>query len=433
MKLNYKLILLYLFISAFANAQTINLRLSTYVYSWQRADSLNNDYKTTHLKSYQNLFLEVSKNKWSLNTSLLTQEDIVKKTSDGFEYSIYNLYIKGTDLWNALDVKIGRQYVFAGVGNGTMDGINLKLKTGKNKEYQISVYGGALTPGDYNFRKYPSLDNNFIFGSIFSYYGNKGLSASLSYYIKRKQYEPYTAPRTDSLFNTTDELIVTDSRDQHLAGFNLSYTGKQKYFIFGKAFYDIYRKKFYRAEFNASYPVKNFRISADYSYREPQLTYNTTFWTMAQYWTLNHYQQVGGGIDYTLRNGINIFGSLSDVIYTDDNSLKYQAGFKHPGYGLYYTGFSGYSGKSNGFTGYLFREIVRSVLSGNLTLNYSNYNIGELSSDKVNEFSGMIGITYRPSAYFTIDAQGQFITNRIYKIDSRFLIGINYRLFKVFK
>ena len=164
MKTNYKLVLFLIFISAVANAQTMNLRVSTYFYSWQRADSINPDFETSHLKGYQNMLLGVTDKKWSFNTSLLTQEDIVNKSGDGFDYSFYNLYVQGTNLWNALDVKIGRQYVFAGVGNGSVDGLNLRYKAGMNKQYQLSVFGGALTPGNYDFQSYSDFGNNFIFG-----------------------------------------------------------------------------------------------------------------------------------------------------------------------------------------------------------------------------------------------------------------------------
>lgn len=434
MKTNYKLVLLLFFISAFANAQTMDLRLSTYFYSWERADSTNPDFETSHLKGYQNLLLGVTdkSKKWSFNTSLLTQEDIVNESGDGFDYSFYNLYIKGTNLWNALDVNIGRQYVFAGVGNGSVDGLNLRYKAGMNKQYQLSVFGGALTPGNYDFQSYSDFGNNFIFGSAFNYYGDQGLTASLSYFLKRKKYDPYYAPRINSSYVTTEELIVTDSRDQQLIGFNTSYTGKQNYTLFGKAYYDIYLKKFYQAEFNFSYPIKNFRISADYMYRGAQLTYNTTFWTMAQFWPLSHYQRVEGSMDYTLKNGINLFASLADILYIDDNSLEYQFGFKNSWYGLYYIGYSGYAGESNGGVGYIYKELVRSKLSGNLTLNYSNYSLGNYSSTRQDQFSGMLGLTYRPSPQFSIDAQGQLMTNMIYKTDTRFMLGATYRLFSKF-
>ncbi len=432
MKTNYKLILFLLFISAIAEAQTMNFRLSTYFYSWERADSTNSDFETSHLKGYQNLLLDVTDKKWSLNTSLLAQEDIVNESGDGFDYSFYNLYVKGTDLWNVLDMKVGRQFVFAGVGNGSVDGLSLRYKAGMKKQYQFTVYGGALTPENYDFQSYSDLNNNFIFGSTFYYYGDQGLTTSLSYYLKRKQYDPYYAPRIDSDFVTTEELIVTDSKEEQLIGFNINYTGKKDYNLFGKAYYDIYLKQFYHAEFSISYPIKNLTLSADYTYRGAQLTYNTTFWTMAQFWPLSHYQQVEGGIDYALKNGINLFASISDVIYIDDNALKYQVGLKNPWYGIYYVGYSGYSGESNGAVGYVYHELVPTKLSGNLTLNYSNYKLGEYATQSENQFSGMLGITYRPSSQFSIDAQGQLLTNMIYKTDARFLLGATYRLFSKF-
>ncbi|MEZ4824046.1 MAG: hypothetical protein R2942_17220 [Ignavibacteria bacterium] len=78
----------------------------------------------------------------------------------------------------------------------------------------------------------------------------------MSYFLKRQQYDPYYAPRIDTMYNTTNELIVTDSRDQQLIGLNLNYTGKQNYTLYGKAFYDLYIDKFYQAEFNFSYPIE---------------------------------------------------------------------------------------------------------------------------------------------------------------------------------
>ena len=433
MKTKYILILALFFMAAITNAQTMNFNVSTYFYSWERTDSTVAGYETTHLKGYQNLLMNLSQDKWSLNTSLLTQEDIANKSGDGFDYSFYNIYIKGTNLWNALDVGIGRQYIFAGVGNTSVDGLSLKYKAGMNKQYQLSVYGGALTPGNYDFQSYPSFNNNFIFGSKFSYYGSQGFTGSLSYFLKRQKYDPYYAPRIDTMYNTSNELIVTDSKSQQLIGLNLNYTGKQKYTLYGKAFYDIYLNKFYQAEFNISYPVKNWRFSADYAYRGAQLTYNTTFWTMAQFWPLSHYQQLEAGIDYTLKNGMNLFATFSNVFYIDDNSFKYQAGFKSPAYGIYYIGYSGYSGESNGAVGYFYQQLVPDKLSGNVTLNYSNYNLGDYSSSpNENQFSAMLGLAYRPNRQFTIDAQGQLMTNRIYSVDTRFLLGVTYRLFTKF-
>jgi len=92
----------------------------------------------------------------------------------------------------------------------------------------------------------------------------------------------------------------------------------------------------------------------------------------------------------------------------------------------------GYSGESDGVNGYYQREIVKQMLNATAAVSFSRYYLGEFETDKVNSFSGLVGLTYRPSPQISIDAQGQFLFNRIYKLDSRFLIGINYWLFKKF-
>jgi len=75
---------------------------------------------------------------------------------------------------------------------------------------------------------------------------------------------------------------------------------------------------------------------------------------------------------------------------------------------------------------------VRTKLSANLGAGYSSYKVGEYSTEKENVFSGLLGLTFRPNPQFSIDIQGQINTNRIYKYDTRLLVGINYWLFKKF-
>src|SRR3990172_6111935 len=175
-----KLIVLFAAIVFAANAmsQSINLRFSTYFYGWQRIDSLSDESsaKTTHIRGYQNLLFSISGSKWSFNTLASTEEDLTGKVdSSGLNYRIYNAYISGRNLFDMLDLKLGRQNLFSGVGRGTLDGLFLKLKAGKNKEYQLAVYGGALAPYTYDFENYPKIDENYMAGAPFLYYWVKEL------------------------------------------------------------------------------------------------------------------------------------------------------------------------------------------------------------------------------------------------------------------
>lgn len=440
MKIKLLTLIIFLFSTAgILKSQSLNLRFSTYFYGWQRADTITatgSEGKTTHMRGYQNLLLNVNKDKWSFNTLVQTEEDVLNKIGDGFNYRLYNLYVKGSNLFNALDLKLGRQYVYAGVGKGPVDGLYFKVKAGKNKEYQIAGFGGILTPYDYSFENYPTLEDNYMVGGQFSYYGVRDLFVGLSYMNKKRQLPSYYAMRIDTAFNSYEVLVEPDSKSDQLAGLDFNYTYMLIHNFYGKAYFDIYRMKLYRGEFNARFKAAdNFHVSAGYTYREPQLSYNTIFWVFEHKQT----NEIEGGADYTLKNGINLYARVSDVIYSStdnnslkNNSLKLNVGFSHPSYGLSFVKYTGYAGESDGVSGYFQRELIKPILTVTASAGYSSYYLGEFESDRVNTFNGLVGFTYRPTPQFSVDAQGQFMINRIYKLDSRFLIGINYWLFKKF-
>jgi hypothetical protein len=366
----------------------------------------------------------------------------MNKVGKGFYYRFYNLYIKGTNLFNLLDVKLGRQNIFAGTGRGTMDGLHLKINAGKTKQYQLALYGGALAPMLYDFREYPDIKTSYMFGGQFTYYGVKDLMAALSYANKKRTPETYTTNRLDSVYNPYPRTITFDGPAEQLIGVDFSYLYMSKYNFYGKAYYDITMNKFYKGEFNvrANLP-NNIRVFAGYFYREPHFTYNSVFWVFN--YTKN--QEVEGGVDYTFKNGINLYGRVGALFYDNpeitsisqpssgkNTSFKFQLGVTQSNYGLSFIRYMGYSGESDGVSGYAQREIITGMLSGSASLSYSRYKLGDYEVDKVNSFSGILGVTYRPVPQFSVDAQGQFLINRIYKTDSRFLIGFSYWLFKRF-
>ncbi|HEY3251710.1 MAG TPA: hypothetical protein VGK25_11380 [Ignavibacteria bacterium] len=427
------------FFVASTMAQSVNLRFNTYVYGWQRIDSLSDESsaKTTHIRGYQNLLFEISGGKWSFNTIAQTEEDLANKVGDGFNYRLYNAYIRGSNLFNMLDLKLGRQFVYAGVGKGTLDGLYLKLKAGKNKQYQLAVYGGSIVPYTYDFKDYPEIKNNYMAGAQFSYYGVKDLMVGVSYILKRTAPPSYSANRMDSTFTTSLREITFDGPATQLVGFDFNYTYKVKHNFYGKAYYDITQKKFYRGEFNARLTVMdNLRFSAGYIYSRPQLSFNSIFWVFGQ---TKQNQEIEGGLDYTIKNGMNFYGRVGVALFESDdaatgknNSIKIQAGMVHPMYGLSFVRYMGYTGESDGVFGYYQRQLMKDKLSTSLSLSYSRYKLGDYETDKVNSLAGALGFTFRPTPQFSIDAQGQMLVNRIYKTDVRFLVGFNYWLFKNF-
>ena len=113
-------------------SQSLNLRLNSSFYTWKRLDAVPDTLAsatyTTHLTGYQNLAFDLNFSKWTFSTSVQTDEDVINKNGRGFSYRFYDAYLKGSNLFNVLDLKLGRQYVSAGSGKGTIDGANFKLK-----------------------------------------------------------------------------------------------------------------------------------------------------------------------------------------------------------------------------------------------------------------------------------------------------------------
>lgn len=116
---------------------------------------------------------------------------------------------------------------------------------------------------------------------------------------KHRKPEPYNAERfDDSLFAVKNVIIDIASPADQLAGVDFNYSHKKKHFFYGKAYFDINNNVFYKGEINANISLRNnLRLTAFYEYREPQISYNTIFWTFSH----KQYQEVGGGLDYTLK------------------------------------------------------------------------------------------------------------------------------------
>ncbi|MCX6159667.1 MAG: hypothetical protein NTY74_16925 [Ignavibacteriae bacterium] len=420
-------------------SQSLNLRLNSSFYTWKRLDAVPETLKsatyTTHLTGYQNMAFDLNFGKWTFSTSLQTDEDVINRNGRGFSYRFYDAFLKGSNLFNVLDLKLGRQYVSAGSGKGTIDGAHFKLKLGEKKEYQIIGYGGYLTPLAYDFDKEgykKKLSENFLAGGQFLYYGIKDLYAGLSYANKNRAMEPYWTTRADSVFNPMDYYVQPESQANQSAGLDLTYRLAKRHNLYGKLYYDFNQKRIFKGEFNGSFALNDkIKLSVGYDYKEPQLSVNTVFWVF----NYQKYQEIQGGLDYLTKfmgTNINIYGRFGGVIYDKDNSLKFQLGVSSSSYGLGITKYTGYSGESEGAFAYFNHDIVKSFLALTSSLNYSRYNLGNSNSDKVNVFGGTLGLTYRPVSRFSIDAQGQLMTNEIYKTDTRFLIGFNYWLFSNF-
>jgi hypothetical protein len=61
----------------------------------------------------------------------------------------------------------------------------------------------------------------------------------------------------------------------------------------------------------------------------------------------------------------------------------------------------------------------------NIGLSYSSYKLNELA-DRENAVAAALGVIARPCQMLSVDVQGQWVTNPIYKTDFRLYAGLNF-------
>ena len=108
-------------------AQTINARFTTSVYSWQQKEIDSNS--ANHVRAYQLAQVTIGNiglPGLSFHTYLNLSNDFGEEAVDDPRVWIYNCYFNYKNTAKAIDLSLGRQRVYAGVGYGTIDGMQVK-------------------------------------------------------------------------------------------------------------------------------------------------------------------------------------------------------------------------------------------------------------------------------------------------------------------
>ena len=145
-----------------STAQVLQGRLVTSAYGWQRQDTVGSS--SNHLYGYQTVQLSLTKGDYSVSTYLQGWNDFAGPLKNEGKLRLYNLYFKWRNIADLGELTLGRQAVFAGVGVGTIDGINIYNETttvgyglGKSKPDLFHSGWQIKSPGNMKKnRKYPA-------------------------------------------------------------------------------------------------------------------------------------------------------------------------------------------------------------------------------------------------------------------------------------
>ncbi len=413
-------LLLLLAVAPTLPAQVVSGRFGTSVYVWERFDTV--DVSQTIARGFQTLQLEVTEQDVSLQTSLTGATNISQKFGNDAMVRVNTLYLRWKNIGGRLDLNAGRIPVFAGVGNGTVDGALLRLRAIGDKVV-LTAYGGANVLPDLRSRGFNDLDKNFFAGGRLVAMPVPGAKLGISYVNRRVERESYHAVRPDSLFNPVDVLIVPDSRAQQAIGVDASFSPAGPVSGYGRYDYDLNAKRTLRGEFQARVQAsEKLALTAELLYREPFLPFNSFF----SLFPVSPIREVEGGAEYSVSRSLRFFGRYAYVRYIDALSRRISAGFSTDYISASYAGSSGYAGILNSFSVEGMYPLFKRTFTPTLGFSYAAYRLSEEKTGTDKIFAGSLGAVVRPLPAISADAQMQWLHTTVVDRDIRLLVKINY-------
>jgi len=412
-------ILVLIFCATRLDAQFVTGRLTTSFYGWQGRDA--NDARLNFMRGYENVQLNANSGNFSLGTNLQVSNDFATKIGTDPELRLSSLVLKAHHIADVLDISLGRQFIFAGVGNGIVDGADLK-STFLNGRIVAQAYGGynVVETRTLNWNK--SLANNSLFGAQIT--GNllDNLLVGVSYMNRRRQPDAFTVVRLDSVFDPYLVTLNSTPYVEEYASVDASYDVLPNVNVYGRGDYDVNLERVSRAELNAHVGVlSSLYVTADVLHREPRLEYNSIF----AVFNSNSTQEVEGGVEYEVSPSVRTYARYGYVDYTDDNSQRLTVGGSYEFLSASFTRNFGFAGDLNGLAIQATYPLPDRIFIPMIAAGYGSYKISPDAATN-NVFNGSLGLTYRPVPSFSANIQTQYMANRLYSNDVRIFLNATY-------
>lgn len=411
------LLSLVLIAQSFILAQTINGRLTSSVYSFERfsVPGASNKY----LRAYELLSLNLNRENFSLRTYFNFETDLSKELKTDPRLRVYNFFLEARDVYDVLSFRLGRQPMINSVVGGLFDGVNASVSDG---DFKINAYYGGNVPAYQKFETTDDWEHDFILGGKLTTTTLKDFKISLGYVNKNFKPQEYNAVRLDEDLNPITVLIRNKSNQYQYASAEVSYEMKNFFSVDTRYDYDLNYDKTSKVELYGNYEqIKNLRLNVYYNYREPRVRYNSIF----SVFDYGNTQEIEAGGDYTINKNFTVTGKYGYVKYKDENSQRATIGLNTNYGSISYRKGMGYAGELDAVSVYSAYTFFEGLITPSVGLSYISYKLSA-DSEKNDLMTLLAGCNVRPFRTLSFDVQGQFMNNKIYKNDYRFLFKLNY-------
>jgi len=401
-------------------AQLFQVRLVSSANAWQRQDTVGKS--TNYLLGYQTIQLSLAGDHLSVHSYLQGSQEFTGPLNDRGAFRVYNLYVKYSNLYDMADFSLGRQAVFAGVGNGTIDGGVASVRLLDSKIKVLGYYGALPEPGQ-QFEMIKDASNNNMYGAQVVGTPAEFARLSLSYMAKNIKPELYWALRRDSLFNPVlTEINPSAASEQYVSGdVSVDYKNVSAY---ARGDVDLNLEKLSRIQlFTRVKVMEPLSLTGEYIHREPRLSYNSIFWVFA-YNTVSEYEL---GAEYAICKDWQVFGKFGAVSYGDENSNRVTVGGSMKYASASFSWNTGYGGELAAVSANAGYPIFNNKLTPTVMISYAHYKL-ESDAPTADALSAAIGAVYRPVSALSLDLQLQWIQNKVYSNDMRLFFRGSYYL-----
>jgi len=316
----------------------------------------------------------------------------------------------------ALNVRLGRQLVYEGVGNGTIDGLWLGYDFGDL--LQIAGYAGSL-PSLEASNGLQSWSDGHMMGAELRIRKLYGTTVGVSFVRKARQPVTYVS-------SYSGKTIENSALRQQWVGVDLCRRFGRYVDLFGRLDIDVIFEKIQRAELVARYTVSPaLRLTGEFVHRAPAIDVNSIFSVFAQ--RTNRQIRLNG--TYRINKRLSLFSGVEHVLYDRDTATRVRIGVSVRGHYIAYNRGMGYMGARDGVSGGL-RYPVGKKLWIKANAQFARYALFDGAEDKDEVVTASMGVNYRPTRGTSFDLEGQSVQNRVYKRDFRILFRGSVWFFK---
>ena len=400
------------FLPGSASALNLSARLTASLHSWERQDDDSTSVAQNTIHQLVSLKIaDVGVKGLSFHAygrGFIHAEDSESRR----RLALYSTYADWKGIARRLDLRIGRQRVFAGVGRGTFDGAQASLSLPLSVE--LLAYAGAETPQDRSTRV-RSWDEGHLYGFRASVRRWR-TTLSLSF---ANESRPALGLTAEEAGESEQELTTLARR---LLGGEVRSAYLRRAELYGRVDIDAIAWEPARVQLRGSGKASpGLSVSAELDYRAPAIDANS----FLSVFPLKANTEIEGAAAYLMRDRFQLNGSYSVVLFAGDETHRLRLGLSRGRSAFGYYRRSGYGGERDGLTFASGRAITPQVsLRG--SLNFSTYRLSETSADRDQALSGVLALDYARTDKLAVSVEGHVLENKTYDYDLRLFAKVTW-------